>query len=787
MPGPDATTVRYRKAGGVDRAELVAEVNGYAVPIEWPTELFSQQAEVLAGHRVVAESNGTPIHYDFHEDFRAFGHDAYHYLIEPVRPLLGESSRWYVSVDTECAHLPFEAAVAPPLTKPLAITTDAPTLLRTAGRLLDGPLWQDAPLSVVQLDSVGAYGTADARWQMVEESIRALGGTPHRFPIREPGDFHDALAGATASIIDLHAHGVNGGTTVRCGPSDDSGPTVAAAELVELIAKAQPSVVILRMCNSSSVTSGWSSFAEQLVEAGVPAVIAARMRVYSTAMAEFTYGFYSSIVAGLSFDDCIRAGRLHMAAASHVIHQAVLTVHVGTTDNSPYPRADLGALQRLEHSVRELRLDLLDEFRATQSELRRDLAQIHERSMEERHRALPYVRRSATEPRRLSDLLAPENLVVPLVGRDRQLEELTRWRDGDNHISIASIVGEGGWGKTRLALEFVNLSATIGWHARVVAPKALAAGLDAVLSDDHDLLLMIDYAHTTPESVCELARRWLESPGSRRRLRLLLVLRVRPLRGGWMSDFTAATTAYANELKHVFEPRTDEHADGALLLDLSAGGDIDDASFAALTARSFARHWPATTPRHGSPDDFRPNGTSPLQISFAAMQHLADGAATLGPIEWLIRHEQGSWAPAPTGLDDEWCTKAMVAAVLCQPETERELADILAACFTGERVPARTLASWVRRSLGGRLDWQPDRVAETYVAHALRYHDELVDEIWDRAPHYRAAAVSVLERIRRHERLTPTAMKRLAPSPSLGLESATISTQPIDREQQYAS
>ena len=786
MPGPNPATIRFRREIEHDEPALMAEVNGRTVPIEWPTELLAQQTEVLDGHRVLQHTGDEPTRYDFHEDFRAFGHDAYQRLIEPVEPLIGGASRWYVAADDTCAHLPFEAAVKPPQTKPLSITTDAPTLLRSPGALDGMPLWKDRPLSVVYLDSVGAFSSANVGWRMVEKSVGALGGTPHRVPIRNPSDFADALEGVSASIIDLHAHGVDEGTTIRCGPNENVGPTLEAEPLVGLIAAAQPSVVILRMCNSATAGPNWASFADQLVEAGVPAVIAARMRVNSTAMAEFTYGFYSSIVAGLSFDDCIRAGRLHMAAASHVIHQAVLTVHVGTTDNRPYPRADLSALQRLEHSVRDLRFDLLDEVRSTQSELRRDIAQIHERSMEDRYRSLPYVRRSAAEPQRLSHLLAPENLVVPLVGRDRELEELTRWRDRDNHISIASIVGEGGWGKTRLALEFVNLSATVGWHARVVAPKALGTGLDAVLSDGHDLLLMIDYAHKTPESVCELARRWLESPGSRRRLRLLLVLRVRPLRGGWMSDFTAATTAYANELKHVFEPRTDEHVDGALLLDLSAGSGTDDASFAALTARSFAHHWPATTPRHGTPDDFRPNGTSPLQISFAAIQHLADGAVTLDPIEWLIHHEQGSWAPAPNGLDDEWCTKAMVTAVLCQPDTERELADILSTCFTGERVHAGTLASWVRRSLGGRLDWQPDRVAETYVAHALQYH-EWVDEIWDRAPSHRQAVISVLERIRRHERLPYSAIKRLTPPPTLDLEPTPVGSQSIDREQQYGS
>ena len=71
-------------------------------------------------------------------------------------------------------------------------------------------------------------------------------------------------------------------------------------------------------------------------------------------------------------------------------------------------------------------------------------------------RLTQYVRRTKLATRDNSEaalLSAYRADVVPLIGRDREIGELRRWLDGPASISIRVLIGAGGRGKTRLALE----------------------------------------------------------------------------------------------------------------------------------------------------------------------------------------------------------------------------------------------------------------------------------------------------------------------------------------------
>ena len=79
-----------------------------------------------------------------------------------------------------------------------------------------------------------------------------------------------------------------------------------------------------------------------------------------------------------------------------------------------------------------------------------------------------YERQTALEIQRDSEtawLSAYRTDVVPLIGRDGALAALRAWLDAEARVSVRVLVGAGGRGKTRLALELAREIASAGWLA----------------------------------------------------------------------------------------------------------------------------------------------------------------------------------------------------------------------------------------------------------------------------------------------------------------------------------
>ena len=99
--------------------------------------------------------------------------------------------------------------------------------------------------------------------------------------------------------------------------------------------------------------------------------------------------------------------------------------------------------------------------------------------------------------------------VVPLVGRDDAKAGLRRWLDAPAAVSIRVLVGAGGRGKTRLALELARAIAEDGW----LAGFATAEELDRFRGQysieqwrwDKPVLIIVDYAASRAEQL----RAWL--------------------------------------------------------------------------------------------------------------------------------------------------------------------------------------------------------------------------------------------------------------------------------------
>ena len=166
--------------------------------------------------------------------------------------------------------------------------------------------------------------------------------------------------------------------------------------------------------------------------------------------------------------------------------------------------------------------------------------------------------------------------VVPLIGRDREISAFQRWLDIPEAISVRIMVGAGGRGKTRLALELARAVTKNGWLAGFVT----ADELDRFRSQDHveqwrwakPVLIIVDYAASRAHQI----RDWLgelvdASLEDRPKLRLLLLERLLLERqanreNGWLqtifgfgdNDNSLATIALLDPPEPVELPPIDE-------------------------------------------------------------------------------------------------------------------------------------------------------------------------------------------------------------------------------------
>ncbi|TDC37900.1 hypothetical protein E1211_09060, partial [Micromonospora sp. 15K316] len=108
-------------------------------------------------------------------------------------------------------------------------------------------------------------------------------------------------------------------------------------------------------------------------------------------------------------------------------------------------------------------------------------------------------------PAQPSHLLNARHAVVDFTGRDREVDDLTAWRDGDDGRAVRWLHAPGGQGKTRLAGRVAGSAAREGWKviaaehspARVV-DGGEQAGHDLRVGDADGLLLLVDYADRWP-------------------------------------------------------------------------------------------------------------------------------------------------------------------------------------------------------------------------------------------------------------------------------------------------
>jgi hypothetical protein len=91
--------------------------------------------------------------------------------------------------------------------------------------------------------------------------------------------------------------------------------------------------------------------------------------------------------------------------------------------------------------------------------------------------------------------LRAEEQVVAFRSRP-ELDELLAWCVGDGHAAARLVTGDGGAGKTRLALRLGQVLADNGWQQLWVRRGAEREGAAAVRTMGQPCLLVVDYAET---------------------------------------------------------------------------------------------------------------------------------------------------------------------------------------------------------------------------------------------------------------------------------------------------
>ena len=457
--------------------ELVVSRDGARLEkVAWPGWLVDAQDEVLAGDvgRFVGlcAKRRPGLGFaagEFGRAVKAFGGCVFEEVMEPLLRVveLDAQSRERVFVDAcgEACVLPFEAAVMDRSGWPLALAPAGVSVIRVKGRPSDEPLWGiDPQLRVLVCDAIGAEAHTGEHVRAIAACVGLLGGQLRTERVGSSADLLEAVAEFGPTVLHVIAHGMGQGRRIQCG-SDG----LAAVELAEAATGAGVRVAILSVCESAGDAG---SLAEVMLAARVPVVIAARARIHANAMAGFALGFYGAFASGYAIDECVRAGRRHMGLDGNVVRHAVLALYSTTTDLAGFP----GAFPVAARGIAEL----------LRSRWHHDLG-------------LPFAPTSPEQvtPDSPASWLRPLARAMPFHGRDSEFDGLECWRDTDECLSVAAVVGDGGMGKTRLAMEFVERSIADGWTAGLVPHSQRTEDcLARLLGHPSDVLAVFDYAET---------------------------------------------------------------------------------------------------------------------------------------------------------------------------------------------------------------------------------------------------------------------------------------------------
>jgi tetratricopeptide (TPR) repeat protein len=157
---------------------------------------------------------------------------------------------------------------------------------------------------------------------------------------------------------------------------------------------------------------------------------------------------------------------------------------------------------------------------------------------------IPVHARLEHHPRNAIDLLDPAYQSVPLVGREPDLRFLHDWLASHPAIAITAIVGPGGSGKTRLALEFLQ-QLPESWQGGILTgQEAERFSKQENLSEwgwQKPTFIVADYAALMSGVLAKWFSELVDNPSPPHKLRILLLERHADPKFGWYHDLADGT------------------------------------------------------------------------------------------------------------------------------------------------------------------------------------------------------------------------------------------------------
>jgi hypothetical protein len=331
----------------------------------------------------------------------------------------------------------------------------------------------------------------------------------------------------------------------------------------------------------------------------------------------------------------------------------------------------------------------------------------------------------------LAGLLRADQRVVPFTGREAEYTELQEWCR-DKKPPVRLVIGAGGVGKTRLAVELGDYLESVGWRVVAVSPGQEADALTRLrIAAQGPILLVVDYAETRT-GLAELLRSVAADPVN---VRVLLIARGE---GDWWQQLRSDISS-VRQLVRAYPP--------IVLSATLSEQPADQAELVRGAIPHFARRLGVGVPAPVNVTVAPGQAPLPLLVLHAAAlvavlrstrpgdrpdERLVADYDVLGD---LLGHESRYWSQAsqygPPG-DLSVRRRAVAVACLFPAENEADAAELLRRVpdLAGDEAGRRKLARWLRELYpAGSGYWgylQPELVGDYHVIEQVRDCPELV-------------------------------------------------------------
>jgi hypothetical protein len=169
---------------------------------------------------------------------------------------------------------------------------------------------------------------------------------------------------------------------------------------------------------------------------------------------------------------------------------------------------------------------------------------------------IPVEARIHRQLRREIDILNPAYQAVPLVGRELDMRFLHDWLGAKAGIAVTAMVGPGGSGKTRLALEFLQ-QLPMDWQGGFLTPEEAGRFIGqenlSEWSWQKPTLVVVDYAALLAGTLARWFAELADHGAPRHELRILLLERHADPNSGWYRDL-ADGTWHGQAARGLFSP-----------------------------------------------------------------------------------------------------------------------------------------------------------------------------------------------------------------------------------------